>query len=112
MPVYCCAKPGCPPGRWCIDENDNKSVCPEDPTYLCLVCGKTCPDLYCLLDCMNPPNPCPNAVDLAIAIMTCIQAEGCYPGPCDNGWSSTCDTCMNANCPDEIAACEADVCLP
>lgn len=34
-PVYCCARAGCPPGRWCFEPTGNKGTCAEDPSYVC-----------------------------------------------------------------------------
>ncbi len=34
-PVYCCAKEGCQPGRWCFEPNGGKGNCAESETYAC-----------------------------------------------------------------------------
>jgi hypothetical protein len=34
-PVWCCARPGCPPGRWCFESSGGKGTCAENPEYLC-----------------------------------------------------------------------------
>jgi hypothetical protein len=34
-PVYCCAKSGCPPGRWCFDAANKKATCAESTTWPC-----------------------------------------------------------------------------
>src|SRR4030042_2702259 len=34
-PVYCCAKPGCMPGRWCYNPDGSKGDCGENSEYQC-----------------------------------------------------------------------------
>lgn len=59
MPIYCCAKPGCPPGRWCVTWSGKKSVCAESNKYKCKTacdCGPAhcCKNNICVKDVLDP----------------------------------------------------------
>ena len=59
--VYCCAKPGCPAGEWCMTPESTKDRCVEDPSY---VCETAC-------DC-GPAHACMDVPDL-IGQKTCVK---------------------------------------
>jgi hypothetical protein len=62
QPIYCCAKPGCSPGRWCFNPDGSKGDCAEDPTYHCDTtcdCGPAhcCKNNVCVKDIDDPLLP-------------------------------------------------------
>ncbi|MCZ7683410.1 MAG: hypothetical protein M5U28_33345 [Sandaracinaceae bacterium] len=57
--TYHCGRPGCPPGRWCVESDGRRGVCAEDPTYACTDacdCGPAhcCVDGRCVADDGDP----------------------------------------------------------
>lgn len=66
--VYCCAKPGCKPGNWCITPEGGRSRCEESPDY---VCETAC-------DC-GPAHACMEVPDVG---QTCVKDadDPWYPG--------------------------------
>jgi hypothetical protein len=88
-PVYCCANPGCPPGRWCFEPSGSKGTCAEDPNYFCSSacdCGPAhcCKNNMCIKDVKDPWNPggtfvepgCMQGVDATY----CCSDPLCYAG--------------------------------
>ena len=62
FPVYCCGKPGCPPGRWCVDLAGKRASCGEDPSHACkdaCDCGPAhcCKNGVCVKDLLDPGSP-------------------------------------------------------
>jgi hypothetical protein len=89
MSVYCCDKPGCPPGEMCIDVNGVKSVCPEDPNYVCLNacdCGPAhcCKDNICVKDVNDPWDPGGTAIgtpcEIGVDPTYCCGEFECFSG--------------------------------
>lgn len=89
-PVWHCGKAGCPPGMQCIDANNTRSRCAEDPNYYCTTacdCGPAhcCKDNKCVKDPADPwlpggePLPglsCERGVDATY----CCEAADCHAG--------------------------------
>jgi hypothetical protein len=92
--VYHCGKPGCPPGRWCLDQENNKSTCAEDRTYTCTTacdCGPAhaCIDIRgvgkrCVKDVNDPWRPGGEAIFEATIPPEeptyCCSAPECHTG--------------------------------
>ena len=62
MPVYCCGRPGCPPGQWCVNSKGPKQRCAESTSHKCKTacdCGPAhcCVDGLCVKDHLDPWLP-------------------------------------------------------
>ena len=62
MPVYCCNKPGCPPGWWCMDPGGKKKTCQATTKHKCkdaCDCGPAhcCINGLCVKDTKDPWRP-------------------------------------------------------
>jgi hypothetical protein len=95
LPIYCCANPGCPPGRWCVEPGGSKGICPEDLTYPCqdaCDCGPahcciSVPGVgkRCIKDVNDPWRPGGTPVSGAACAVGqdptyCCAAEACFAG--------------------------------
>lgn len=90
MSVYCCSKPGCPPGRWCFKPDGAKDTCAEDPNYLCqnaCDCGPAhcCKSGVCVKDTDDPWQPGGTAI-LGLSCQPGADATYCCADSlCDAG---------------------------
>jgi hypothetical protein len=130
MPVYCCAKPDCPPGRWCIEPSNNKSVCPEDPTFPCqdaCDCGPAhcCKGGVCVKDLADPWMPGGTVVGnvgtciLGIDATYCSNDPTCHAGKFAYANATSAFRCYNPDnkttesfCGGEPCFCTACNCEP
>jgi cytochrome c biogenesis protein CcdA/thiol-disulfide isomerase/thioredoxin len=88
MPIYCCNKTDCPPGRWCVTDKGNNSRCPEDPDYHCesaCDCGPAhcCKDNKCVKDENDPwmPGPGIGQGPVGLSCNTGVDATYCCSEP-------------------------------
>ncbi len=80
-PVYCCSKPGCPPGRWCFESDGGKGTCVENPAYTCQSacdCGPAhcCKSNVCVKDTADPWQPGGTAI-LGLSCQEGVDATYC-----------------------------------
>jgi hypothetical protein len=72
------------------------------------LCAADCgTDFGCLNDCKN--HGCQSAQDAYDAVQNCVLAD-CFMECAGDPQGQECQDCRNANCPTEIAACEANTC--
>ncbi len=97
--VYCCEKAGCPPGQSCLNADNDKSVCPENPTYHCdsaCDCGPAhcCNDNTCVKDIDDPWKP--GGAEVGPPCVRGVDATYCSARPeCIAGywaWGGTLDS--------------------
>jgi len=104
MAIYHCGKPGCIPGRWCIDQNGQKGSCAEDPNYECedaCDCGPahaclevSCPEVggqgkRCVKDVEDPWLPGGTALCDA-AVPQGVPTYCCADPACEAGMTAYC----------------------